>query len=282
MVVSRTPKKIEQDDGKLEAPFGQVFAEDPPDPAAEKKADEEARFTELQAEIARLHEQLETRESRDISLVSQQVQTDTFIPEKLMAIPDVNEDLNGYISANVQNGLIEERNRQGKVEFQKRNSKSLDDKIGELWADFAEEYPDYSGKGSKRRIEFAAENVVKRAVARGLDPNRYMFIARDRFMKDVAAEMDDIFGAPEMKDELDDEDFNERPAPRRRREARAAPRRDTRRRPREEEDDTGRTGGLFGGNDSGGPRPSQRDISGDSAGSMLEDIHAMQRKNGFL
>lgn len=278
MVVSRTPKKTEQDE-QLEAPFAQTFADDPPDPATVKAKEGEDRYKLLEDELARLHEQLETRESRDLTMITQQTQVDQFVPEQLRTIPNVNEDLDGYIEAKAQNVLIEDRNKRGREAFQSKTSKSLDDKVTELWADFDQDFPDYAG--NRARVEFAAETVLKRAIKRGMDPNRYMFVARDRFLGDVAKEYDNIFGAPS---ETEEDEIEEAPRARRGRQARPAARNNTRRRSREEEDDrdAGRTAGLFGGNDSGGPRPSQRDISGDAAGSMLDDIYAMQRKNGFL
>lgn len=279
MVVSRTPKKTEQDDHQLEAPFAQTFADDPPDATAIKLKADEDRYKELQDEIARLHDQLDTRESRDLTMITQQAQTDQFVPEQLLVVPNVNEDLDGYITSKAQNVLIEDRNKRNREAFQNKNTKSIDDKVTELWAEFDQDFPDYSG--DRRRVEFAAETVLKRAVKRGMDPNRYMFVARDRFLNDVAKEYDTIFGSP---DSLEEEEIEETPRPRRRREARPPARNNSRRRSRENEEDgdAGRTAGLFGGNDSGGPRPSQRDISGDAAGSMLDDIHAIQRKNGFL
>lgn len=280
MVVSRTPKKTDDQDQHLETPFGQTFPDDPVDQKVTAKEADDDRFKQLQDEIARLHDQIETRDSRDFTLSTQQVTQDVFVPEQPVAIPNVNDDLEGFIQARTQNELIADRNKRGKTEFEKKNSKSLDDKVAELWSDFDQAYPEYGGEGNKSKVEFAAQEVVKRAVKRGLDANRYMFVARDRFMADLAKEMDTIFGEPE---EIDD-DVEETPRTRRRREARPPARRDTRRRPREDADerDTGRTAGLFGGNDSGGPRAPQRDLSGDSAGSMLDDIYAIQRKNGFM
>lgn len=277
MVVSRTPKKIEHDE-PLEAPFAQTFADDPPDPTTVKAKEAEDRYKLLEDELARLHEQLETRESRDLTMITQQTQVEQFVPEQLLVIPNVNEDLDGYIEAKAQNVLINDRNKRGREAFQSKTSKTLDEKVSELWADFDQDFPDYAG--NRARVEFAAETVLKRAVKRGMDPNRYMFVARDRFLGDVAKEYDNIFGAPE----IEEEEIEEAPRSRRGRPARAVARNNTRRRPREETDDgdIGRTAGLFGGNDSGGPRPAQREISGDAAGSMLDDIYTMQRKNGFL
>lgn len=275
-MVSRNPlqRREPERDEQLETPFGMTFEDDAPKPEEKAASEAEARYKKLEDELARLHEQLETRESRDFTVLTQNpIQQDVFIPEKFMDVPNVNDDLDGYIKAQASNVLIADRNERRKRELDTKNSQTIEEKVDALWDEFGEQYPDLAE--DRTRVDFVAQTVAKRAAARGLDPQRYMFVTRDRFLKDVAKEYVAIFGEPE---EEEDEEVIVRP---RGRKARDATRRRTRRAPREEDNDYGRTDGIPGGS-SAGNRMSSRDVSGDSAGNMMDEIHAMQKRGGFL
>jgi hypothetical protein len=113
----------------------------------------------------------------------------------------------------------------------------------QLWNDFASTYEEWADQPD--RISFAAERVVNRAKARGIDVERYMFVTRDQFFKDVNEEATAVFG------ERGDEDGD---------------------------GEVDRSAGLFGA--TGSPMPSVKTV--DQTGSdMLKEITDMQKKTGF-
>lgn len=114
----------------------------------------------------------------------------------------------------------------------------------QLWADFNVATEDYWVEVPER-ISFAAERVVNRAKARGIDVERYMFVTRDQFFRDVDAEATAVFGEQGEGDGGDEVD---------------------------------RSAGLFGA--TGSPMPSVKTV--DQTGSdMLREITDMQKKTGF-
>lgn len=252
-----------------------------PDPEPEPREDPNEKIKSLEQQLAELHQKLEDRESdRLLTNFAQPIQQEQFVPEKLLPLPDINTDPEGWAKATNENAIITARNTVRQQQFEAGKSNDLDAKAQELFDTFAEQYPEYAEMGTER-VEFAATQVAKRAKARGLDVMRYMFTTRDRYLRDVQKEMAKTFGEPEeFNDDIDD-DFE--PAPRRRgRPARNDTRTQSRRRRNNDSSqdyDDGRTGGIFGGADSGG-RPSGGNDEADR-GSMIDDFQIMQRKTGF-
>ncbi len=124
-------------------------------------------------------------------------------------------------------------------------SQSATAKYNDLWEDFQSSHKDHAG--DFRRVQYAANQVASSLAKQGMDVEKYMFMNRTRFMEDVAREMDSIFGKPEDK--------TQKPA---------------------EDPDPTRTGGMFGGIDSGS-KP-EASLAPDNA---FSDIRKWQEETGF-
>lgn len=104
-------------------------------------------------------------------------------------------------------------------------------------------------------MEFVVDKITKKASRRGVDVNRYMFGAGDQFFDDIVKTYDETFGA------IKADGKSEEPAPK-----------------GGEEEDENRTGGIFGGVETGGRPTGGAD---EKPGDMIEDLHALQKKSGF-
>lgn len=274
MTISRKPRSETQ----IENPMAQVFEDvDNEDKPLVKEAD---RVADLEAQLAELREQREQDRQDALLQVSgpsfQSQVTDTFTPVDVNSVPlpDPALDPDGFSNAATRRAEIAIENKQRKADFDRKRSDDIDTKVETLWANFAEDFPDHAL--NQKRTEYAAQEVIKRAVAKGIDAQRYMFVTQKRFLKDVAKEYNEIFGEPE----IDEDDYEDNTSSRSRT-SRAAPPRNTRRRNRSEDDDVARTTGIFGGND-GGRQSSKRGPAEDEPGDMIDDIHKMQKTSGFF
>lgn len=136
----------------------------------------------------------------------------------------------------------------------------------QLWSDFASQYGEYAD--DQEGVEFATQKVRNTLLKRGVDVDKYMFSQPDKFFKEITKTYDARFGQPEESESLEPE-----PAPRRR----AAPQRQAVDR---DADDLqpNRTGGIFGGIDSGG---GGRSAPTPPPGDMMKDLRDIQRKTGY-
>lgn len=275
-MVSKTPRKSDND---FLTPMAQVFED--VDGEDNKKV-EDNRVAELEAALKELREKRE--EERNDLLLSQpsnngwqsQVneQQPVYLDPKTIALPDPALDPDGYANAVQRRAEVAIENSRNKEERTKKFETDIDNKTKALWEDFEYEYPDYSD--NRERVDYVATAVVKSAVAKGIDINRYMFgSGRNRFMKDVAKKYESVFGEPET-----DEDDYEDTRRSNRSEARASNRNRASNRSRSE-DDEGRSAGVFGGNESGG-RANRREVNENNAPSMIDDLQAIQKKGGFF
>lgn len=130
-----------------------------------------------------------------------------------------------------------------------------ENRVQTLWNDFTSQYEDYD---NLERIDFVAQKVVSDMRSRGVDPEKYMFGAKETFFKDVTKKYDEIFGKP--GEETDDDTG-------------AGTTRSN------DGDDVSRTAGIFGGLESGGGRSAGADNTPKS--DMLSEIQERQRKSGF-
>lgn len=136
----------------------------------------------------------------------------------------------------------------------------------QLWSDFASQYGEYAD--DQEGVEFATQKVRNTLIKRGVDVDKYMFSQPDKFFKEITKTYDQRFGAP-----AEGESFEPEPAPRRR----TAPQRQAVDR---DADDLqpNRTGGIFGGIDSGG---GGRAAATPPPGDMMKDLRDIQRKTGY-
>lgn len=161
-------------------------------------------------------------------------------------LPDPVVDPTGYgreLAARTQQAI---QNQHIMAAYQAEQQASANGKLDALWEDFQNQYADYAG--DYRRVEYAATQVANRLSRKGLDVNRYVYASSDDFFREVAAEMDDIFGSGQVEETT------------------------------ETEDDT-RTVGIFGGMESGGRPTSGTTQEGPT--SMVGEIQNWQAKHGF-
>lgn len=271
MALSKTPRKPEQNT-QFEAPFAQVFADVD---GEDIKKEEDDRVVELETALKELRDQREEERSNALLSSSTSWQSQVTEPAEVnpntIQLPDPALDPDGYANAVQRRVELATENRRQREDRQRKFENDIDTKVSDLWADFGAAYSDIAD--DKERVDYIASKVVKKAVSKGIDINRYMFgPGRDRFMKDVAKEYTNIFGEPET-DENDYEDN-------RNYKARDLPRRRSANRSRQENDE-GRSAGIFGGNESGG-RPNRREVNEDNSPSMIDDLQAIQKKAGFF
>lgn len=282
MPITRTPRQQSQDDIVLETPAHELFD----DVDNERKpAVEEDRYEKLAEQMANLQREMQETQRANMALLSQSNTrvNDHYVEVKpeTVALPDPALDPEGYEQAVAKRTEIRNQNTQRRQEFDNRQRSRTEERVNDLWESFSTEYADIAeNEDSQERIDFIASKLVKKAQKRGIDVERYMFTTQDKFMADVAAEYEKTFGAPDV-----DEDDNRDEQPRSRNRNRSV---DTssRNRPRNrnrgrEEEMVSRTGGIFGGNESGGRASGRRDDIDDGP-SMIDDIQTMQKKTGFF
>lgn len=275
MPISRTPRQ-KTEDSIFTQPTAQVFEDiDREDKQPEKDNDQ---IADLKRQLADMQERM--AEDRSDALLSQPSQnnwqsqvTTTEVKPESIALPDPALDPDGYANAVQRRAELTVENARRRRDNESKFEKDIDDKTAELWADFGDEYPELSD--DKERIDYVATQVVKSAVKRGLDINRYMFgTGRLRFMKDVAKKYESVFGDSE-------DDYVEEDNSRNNRREASPPRRNRNTNRNRQEDDDGRSAGVFGGNESGG-RPNRREADDETGPSMIDDIQTLQRKTGFF
>lgn len=281
MAISRTPRNETQADEPMFAdPIAQVF-EDVDNEFNGKGASEQKddKYEALAKQLSDLQTQMAETQRANMALMQQpqswgqsQVTEPQYTDPNTIPLPDPAVDYEGYERALTQRIELRQANVQKKTEFAAQRDRKQNDQVEDLYAGFTEKYPDYAE--DRERLDFISLKLAKQAQKRGVDVSRYMFVTQDKFMSDVVTEYNKIFGEPETDDDNDDQDT-------RRASSRPAPRSRARNRNRQEEGDVGRTGGVFGGSESGG-RPSRSRNNDDENGpSMIDDLQAIQRRTGF-
>lgn len=277
MAISRTPKN----ETTFDTPTAEIFD----DVDGENKGkQEEDRYEKLAAQLAQLakdNEELRQSQMQGLVMPSNandfQVQLDD--PMKI-ALPDPALDPDGFDKAQAERNRIRDENRQRQRDADERKQKHIKDKADQLQTSFAELYPEHAA--DKEKTDFASMQVLKDAQARGINVEAYMFRTQDRFLADVAKRYEKIFGNPVENDEFQEDEAQDDYQEVRRRKAAPAGRTQPRRRNRQEDDSmVQRTGGIFGGTESGG-RPTRSKQDEDNGPDMIDDIQTMQRKYGFM
>lgn len=130
-----------------------------------------------------------------------------------------------------------------------------------LWEGFKTAHSDWAAH--EDLVGVVAQKVASEAKARGVDTQRYMHQTPELFYADVVKRLNDQYGAL----------LEEQDAP-------AGERRAPVQRKTDPNEDDGRTGGIFGGQESGGaPAPGQRPKGGSD---MIEDLQKVQRAMGIF
>jgi hypothetical protein len=249
---SPSPEQLEalasQTDGA--AFFG---ADEPDEPASPPEVDN-SQVAELKGQLSMLTKQIEQMQQANMTLMMrpEQPQLPANLPQlapKPDPLPDPLDDAEGYANALADRIAKQIEAKQTASQTQQQMQQSSQAKYNELWENFQITHKDYAK--DFRKVKYAANIAAENIAKRGIDVEKYMFTYRDQFMKDVTGIMDEVFG------QASGGTGNAgTPAP-----------------------DPVRTGGMFGGMDSGG-RPAQ------SAPAMQEDnafadIREWQIKSGF-
>ena len=216
---------------------------------------QDAQMAELMKQIGAMNERFEQQQQVMQQLMASPVpyspnhQEPTLAP-KTDELPDPALDPQAFgttLQERILAGVkqLMEANQTKNIQQQAQQSRA-----DTLWDEFSDQYPDYAD--NPERMEFVAQTIARRAKDRGIDIDRYMFVTRDRFMKDLTKEYDNVFGNP-----VEDDDGSKEP----------------------DEGDAGRTGGIFGGLESGGRMASGSADEGKT--DMIKQLQEMQRKRGI-
>jgi hypothetical protein len=172
-------------------------------------------------------------------------------------LPDPTEDPKGYAEAVRANAEREARAALEAERAKDRNEVSAKQRTAQMFEDFARKYPEIAKY--KGRVEYIAGELVKKAIARGMDGQKYVFGAQDMFFDDVAKAYNDEFGVP-AKDTVTDGDDG-----------------------KDDDPDEGRTGGIPGGLESGHTLSSgKKDPKPEGPSGMIKELQDIQLKTGFF
>lgn len=230
-----------------------------PDPEPEKPVEKAAdpQVTALLAQIAALQEQ--SRLTAEASLRASTVDpVKAPVPPAAVSyenMPDPTIDPEGYgkeLQTRITRQLQAQQAYETEVRVQTGNKQAVQD---DLWSDFQENFEEYAE--DEARIGFVTEQVAKRYQARGVDVGRFMVQNKERFFADITKEYDKVFGAP-----TDDDDT---PVV----QSQTAL-----------SDPPSRTGGVFGGQESGG-RPAPTGAAAEDKDAFTKELRSYQSKSGY-
>jgi hypothetical protein len=215
-----------------------------------------AQVAELQAKLAALESQLSNVGRANAALSSQITIPQAPQPPQIdmSKAPDPVENPQGYAKFIMDAANAKIDYEKNVILYQQEQSRTQSERVSALWNDFSSKYKEYAA--DDERVAIATQQVVAKARAKGIDPEKYMYGQSEIFMKDVVGEMDRLFGKPGAAAAAgadDDED---------------------------DEDDV-RTD-VFGGATAGtGQSPATRQAPPEKYGSLSKDLMAWQEKTGF-
>lgn len=232
-----------------------------------KKAKDDDPVAKLNARLDALEKENQRLSRANASLMSatgSSQGTQPKPPEKpkgvdLSGLPDPTEDPEKYhkaLNERINSAMDAYGNYvQQSRQSQEQSEATRQERLSALWEDFSESHPELADK--EDIVSFAAQNAVKRAQRKGLDVDKYMFVNSEVFFDDVTREVERVkkqFGDDQDTGKDKDQD--------------------------EDDLDTARTAGIFGGQESGG-KPN-KGKGQDKPGSLIEELQAIQKKEGFL
>lgn len=174
---------------------------------AAPKAQEGASMEALQARLAELENQLRTQQETNLALMARAPVTP--VPNltpptvDVKNLPDPVQNPDGYAKELHERTAAALETRLNQAAYVQQMQKVQSDRLEGLWAEFVDVYEPYAQ--NRKLVEFAAREVVNRAAANGIDTEKYMFIYKDRFMKDVVSELVSLGVKVEEPDEDKDE-----------------------------------------------------------------------------
>ena len=251
-------KRRSGDDQTDENIFGALGLTDPDAGAADDNGGQRTGVSveALQAQIADLNRKLEERDTafirQDPVRVDVREQAKPLFDTKGLPDPVTQtEEYNSALAERIQQAIIRDR-EQNTLEVSARYEQ--ENRADALYNDFVEKYEDYA---DEEKVLFATQKVVNKARQRGIDVDRYMYGASDKFFRDVVKEYDGVFGKPGAQSQVDgDDDASDDDG----------------------EPDNSRAINLFGGQAGGQSGGKPKDKPTD----MIKDIQDLQRASGFF
>ncbi len=233
------------------------------EPAEDSSAALLARLDALERQNTELSQSLRLSQ---MAPAAPQTQTQRFVDPAnlkldLKGLPDSIEKPDEYQRELQQriNTMIEARDYATREEMRQQADQTQ--QSARLWEGFKAAHSDWAAH--EDLVGVVAQKVVAEQKAKGIDTNRYMYSTPDLFYADVAKRLNDQYGA--LLSEQDEP---------------AAGRKAPAQRSNDPNEDDGRTGGIFGGQESGGaPAPGAKPKGGSD---MIEDLQKVQRAMGIF
>jgi hypothetical protein len=188
----------------------------------------------------------------NMALMSAAPQTTTVPTVKEIStadLPDPVDDPEGY-TKELNARIADTLNSHAEVrKFEQTQAATATSQQEALWGAFKEQFPDYADKYDQ--VQFVAEKLVKEAVAKGLDPQKYMFQNQSGFIADVGSRLQEVFPVAATNDDSDSDD---------------------------DADTT--TAGIPGGLESGGKITTKAKAEEDAGTDMMDEIRDFQKAFG--
>lgn len=166
------------------------------------------------------------------------------LPDPVMDEVGFNKALSDRIAATVGAAL----QAQNQIQAQQA---AQEGQVDHLWNQFEAKYPELAKH--KKLVGVSASDIAQEMRMRGIDMNRYMNVASEQFLDEVANRMKKDFGPMVDPEEVDEKLLPTRQA-------------------------IQRTAGVFGGVDSGGKPAAPAEAQ---PGSMVKDLQDLQIKSGY-
>lgn len=255
MAISKTPKTLPPEDQRTEDRMAIADAMNAGETQETERA-AEPTLAELYEKIGAMNAELASLKERE-NLMLQPVPAApaALTPPKPLSfdgLPDPVTDKEGYARALADRIAGHQKETLDYENRVRSDATSHEDRVQEVFEDIATRHPELADDNEK--LDFIMTRVVKRAMKRGIDKDRYVFGQRDRFIADVKSEYEKTFGP--LGDEEDE------PAPRTRR-AR----------------DSGRGEVILGGAD---PRPKGGREQTQPTSDFMRELTAARQKLGLL
>jgi len=125
-------------------------------------------------------------------------------PVSYEGLPDPTVNPKEYaeqLAERVRTNIREEAEYNQRLNAQQQEGEN---RIKAVFEDIVIAHPELAGKDE--RLDFAATQVLQRALRRGIDRDRYVFGNRNKFIEDVAKEYKETFGGAAPAEEDDDDD----------------------------------------------------------------------------
>lgn len=238
--------------GSIQNLFPDMPFEGGPEPdKTDVKADTETQIASLLGRIEQLSQSVSSLQETNSALLSRPqvvyAEPQYVAPQQDQGMPDPLENPDAFTNVLTERILNRVNDLMNEDRRAQDNVSAAQNASDELWEDFSgsyshwEDYPD--------QIGYIAQKVLDDAKKKGKDPERYVFVTRDQYFKDIDAKARQMFGHL-----LEDGDDGS------------------------DDSDTDRSGGVWPGQGAPMPRPSQKQSMGTD---MIVEIQKLQKESGF-